>query len=122
MTSARAHRSSGPRPIRVDPAQLRPVLRPAIDGSGVLEVVPLNLEVQHQLVLGALVEEFGGEVSDAALTRYLSHQLGWTPTVLRPRLFDALQALHHFGAVSLEANGASDFIVRLLPDGAKIYA
>lgn len=121
MTSARANRDSGPRPHRVDPAPLRPALRAAMDGNGVPEVVPLSLEVQQQLVLRALVEEFGGEVTGAALTRYLSHQLGWTPPALGPMLIDVLQALHRFGALSLEANGENDFIVRLLPDGAKLY-
>jgi hypothetical protein len=121
MTSARANRDSGPRERRVDPAPLRSALRAAMDGNGVPEVVPLSIEVQQQLVLRTLVEEFGGEATGAALTRYLSHQLGWAPPVFGPRLIDTLQALHRLGALSLEANGDSDFIVRLLPDGAELY-
>lgn len=121
MTSARANRDSNSGAHRVDPAPLRPALRAAMDGHGVPEVAPISLEVRQQLVLRALVEEFGGEVTSAALTRYLSHQLGWTPPALRPRLIDVLQALHRFGALSLEANGKNDFIVRLLPYGAKLY-
>jgi hypothetical protein len=89
-----------------------------MDGTGIPEVVPLGIEVQQRLVLRVLIEEFGGEVTVAALTRYLSHRLGWTPPALGPRLIDVLQALHRLGALSLEANGENDFIIRLLPDGA----
>jgi hypothetical protein len=121
VTSARANRDTGLRQHRVDPAILRPVLRAATDGHSVPEVVPLNLEVQQQLVLGALIEKFGGESTGAALTRHLSHQLHWTPPAAGPRLVDVLQALHRFGALSLEANGENDVIVRLLPDGAELY-
>ena len=121
MTSAIANRDSVSRPNRVDAAPLRPTLRAAMDGKGVPETVPLSMEVQQRIVLKALVEDFGGEVTATALTRHLSHQLGRTPTALGPRLIDDLQALHRFGALSLEANGESDFIVRLLRDGARLY-
>jgi hypothetical protein len=120
VTSARANRDSGPRSHRIDPAPFRSALRTAADGNGGPDVVPLSLEAQQRLVLRALVEAFGGEVTVAALTRHLSHQLGWTPPAFGPRLIDVLQALHRSGALSLEANGEEDFIVRLLPDGAEV--
>lgn len=122
MTSARANRESGPRPHRVDPAPFRPAFRAAMDGHGFPEVVPLCMEAQQQVVLRTLIEEFGGEVTGAALTRFLSLQLGWTPLASSPRLIDVLQSLHRLGALSLEANGRNDWIVRLLPDGAELYA
>jgi hypothetical protein len=86
-------------------------------GTGGPEIVPLGTEGQ-QLVLKVLVEEFGGEVTGSALTRHLSHQSGWAPPSIGPRLTDVLQTLLRSGALSLEANGEDDFIVRLLPDGA----
>lgn len=121
MTAARANRDSGPRLHGVDLAPFRPAFRAAMDGNAVPEVMPFSIEVQQQVVLRALVEEFGGEATGSALNRYLSHRLGWTPPVPGPRLIEVLQTLHRFGALSLEANGESDFIVRLLPDGAELY-
>lgn len=120
MISAKANRDNAPRPHRVDSAPLRPALRAAMDGNGLQEVMPPGIEVQQRLLLRALVERFGGEVTGSALTRYLSNQFGWTPPALGPRLIDVLQALHRAGALSLEANGQRDFIVRLLPDGAEL--
>lgn len=120
MSSARANRDSVTRPHRVDPASLRPVPRTALDGHGASEVVPLGSDVQQQFVLRVLIEEFGGEVTGAALARHLSHQLSWVPPTLGPRLIDVLQALHRLGSLTLEANGESDVIVRLLPAGAKL--
>ncbi|MFN6056117.1 MAG: hypothetical protein ACK47C_08780 [Paracoccaceae bacterium] len=121
MTSASANRDIGPRPHRVDPAPARPAKRAAIGGHAGPEIVPLSVEVQQQLVLKVLVEEFGGEVTGSALTRHLSHHLGWAPPTFGPRLVDVLQTLHRSGALSLEANGEDDVIVRLLPDGAALY-
>jgi hypothetical protein len=92
-----------------------------MDGHGVPEVVPFSLESQQRLVLRTLIEDFGGEATAAALTRFLSHQLGWTPPVFGPRVIDVLQALSRLGALNLEANGDDDCIVRLLPDGAELY-
>lgn len=117
MTSARANRGSGLRQQPVDPTPLRPAFRAAVDADG----GPLSFEAQEQLVLRALVERFGGEVTGAVLTRHLSQKSGRTQSALGPRLIDVLQTLHRFGALSLEANGENDFIVRLLPDGAKLY-
>ncbi len=121
MTSARPNRDKGTRPRRIDPAPLRPALRAAMDGNGVPEVVLPGVEVQLRLVLRALVEKFGGEVTGSALSRYLSRQLGATPPAPGPRLIDALQALHRSGALSLEADGGNDVIVRILPSGAELY-
>ena len=120
MTSARANQGSGFRPQSVDPTPWRPALRAAMDADGV--VAPLSFEAQEQLVLRVLVERFGGEVTGAALTRHLTQKSGRTHSALGPRLIDVLQTLHRSGALSLEANGESDFIVRLLPDGAKLYS
>lgn len=121
LTAARANRDSGPHPHGVDLVPLRSAFRAAMDGNGVPEVMPRSLEGQQQLVLKALVEEFGGEVTGSALNRYLLRRLGWAPPAPAPGLIDVLQTLHRFGALSLEANGGSDFIVRLLPDGAELY-
>jgi hypothetical protein len=121
VTVARANRDGGVRPQGVDPAPLRPAFRAAKDGNGAPEVVPLSIEVRQQRVLRALVEEFGGEVTGSALSRCLERQLGWSPLARGSRLIDVLQALHRFGALSLETNGKSDFIVRLLPAGANLY-
>lgn len=120
MTSARANRGSGLRPQPVGPTPLRPALRAAMDADGVPVVAPLSFEAQEQLVLTVLVERFGGEVTGAVLTRYLTQKSGRTQSTLGPRLIDVLQTLHRFAALSLEANGENDFIVRLLPDGAKL--
>ena len=120
LTSARANRDSGPRLRRVDPAPLRLALRTAMDENGGQEVVPLGIEVRQRLVLGALIDEFGGEASVTALTRFLSHHFGWTPPAPGPGLIEVLRALLRLGAISLEANGQSDFIVRLLPDGTRL--
>ncbi|MGL4438829.1 MAG: hypothetical protein ACRCUE_06120 [Bosea sp. (in: a-proteobacteria)] len=121
MTSARANRGGGLRPQPVDPTPLRPALRAAIDADGLPVVAPLSFEAQEQLVLRVLVERFGGEVTGAVLTRHLAQKSGRTQSALGPRLIDVLQTLHRSGALSLEANGENDFIVRLLPDGAKLY-
>lgn len=121
MTSARANRGSGFRPQPVDPTPLRPALRAAMDADGVPVVAPLCFEAQEQLVLTVLVERFGGEVTAAVLTRYLTQKSGRTQSALGSGLIDVLQTLNRFGALSLEANGENDFIVRLLPDGAKLY-
>jgi hypothetical protein len=96
-------------------------LRAAIDGDGVPVVAPLSFEAQEKLVLRVLVERFGGEVTGAVLARYLTQKSGRTQSALGPRLIDVLQTLHRLGALNLEANGENDFIVRLLPDGAKLY-
>lgn len=120
MTYAWENQDSGPRPHVFDPAPLRPALRSALDGHGVPKVVPRRVEVRRQVVLKALVEDFGGEVTVAALARHLSRKLGATPPALGPGLIDALKALHRFGALALEANGEADFIVRLLPEGANL--
>lgn len=109
------------RPHSVDLAPLRSAFRTAMDGNGSPEVVSRSVEGQQQFVLKALVEEFGGEVTVSALNRYLSHQLGWAPTAHGPSLIDVLQALCRFGALTLEASGETDHIVRLLPDGAERY-
>jgi hypothetical protein len=92
-----------------------------MDADGLPVVAPLSFEAQEQLVLRVLVERFGGEVTGAALTRHLAQKSGRTQSALGPRLIDVLQTLHRSGALSLEANGENDFIVRLLPDGAKLY-
>jgi hypothetical protein len=93
-----------------------------MDADGVPGVAPLNFEAQRQLVLKALIERFGGEVPGTVLARYLTQKSGRTQSALGPRLIDVLQTLHRVGALSLEANGENDFIVRLLPDGVKLYA
>lgn len=121
MTSARANRGSGFRPQPVDPTPLRPALRAAIDADGVPILAPLRFEAQEQIVLRVLVERFGGEVTGAVLTRYLTQKSDRTQSALGPRLIDVLQTLHRLGALSLEATGENDLIVRLLPDGAKLY-
>lgn len=121
MASAMANRESGTRPQRVGPATLRPALRAAADGAVVPEVVPLSSEIQPRHVLRALVETFGGEVTSSTLTRHLSHQMGRTMPSSGLGLTDLLNALHTSGALSLEANGQNDFIVRLLPAGAELY-
>lgn len=121
MTSALANRGSGFRPQPVDPTPLRSALRAAMDTDGVPAVALLSFEAQEQLVLRVLVERFGGEVTGGVLTRHLTQKSGRTQSALGPRLIDVLQSLHRFGALSLEANGENDFIVRLLPDGAKLY-
>lgn len=120
LTSARANRDLGSPLRRVDPAPLRLALRTATDEKDDREVLAPGIEVRQRLVLGAMVEEFGGEASASALTRFLSHHFGWTPPSPGAGLNDVLQALHRLGALSLEANGKDDFIVRLLPDGAKL--
>ena len=84
-------------------------------------VATLSVEAQEQFVLRVLVERFGGEVTGAVLTRHLEQKSGRTQSALGPRLIDVLQTLHRSGALSLEPNGENDFIVRLLPDGAKLY-
>jgi hypothetical protein len=121
VTPARANRGSGLGRKPVDPTPLRPALRAAMDADGVPVVAPLSFEAQEQLVLSVLVERFGGEVTGAVLTRYLTQQPGRTQSALGPRLIDILQTLQRFGALSLEANGEKDVIVRLLPHGAKLY-
>jgi ABC-type sugar transport system substrate-binding protein len=120
VTSARANRSSGLRLQPVDPTPLRPALRVAMDADGVPVVAPLSFEAEEHLVLTVLVERFGGEVTGAALTLYLTQMSGRTQSALGPGLIDVLPTLHRIGALSLEANGENDFIVRLLPDGAKL--
>lgn len=122
MASARANRDSGPGLYRVDPAAFRSAVRAAMDRNGISEVVPPGMEGQQLLVLKSLVEDFGGEVTASALTRHISRRFRRTQPGLGPRLIDALQALNRAGALSLEANGETDFIVRLLPDGAEICA
>lgn len=94
-------------------------MRAVADTHGSAGAMPLSSEVRPQLVLQALVEKFGGEVTAAALARHLSLQPGWTPPASDLVLRDVLQALYRLGAVDLEANDGNDFIVRLMPDGAR---
>jgi hypothetical protein len=121
VTFTRANRGGGLRAHHVDPTPLRPASRAAMDADGVLVVGPFSFEAQEQLVLRVLVERFGGEVTGAVLTRYLTQKTGSTRRALGPKLIDVLHSLHRIGALSLEANGENDFIVRLLPEGAKLY-
>ena len=121
MTSARANRAGSLRQLSLDPTPLRPALRAAMDADGVSPVAPLSFEALEQLVLRVLVERFGGEVTGAALTRYLTQTSGRTQSALGPGLIDVLQTLQQSGTLSLEANGKKDFIVRLLPEGEKLY-
>lgn len=120
MSTARANGDIAPRGHRADPAPWRSTSRAAMDGAYVPGIVPLNREIRQQLVLEALVEAFGGEATVAALSRHLSHQLGRTLGALEPQLIDVLQVLHRLGTLSLEADGKNGFIVRLLPESAKL--
>ena len=121
MTSATADRGSVQRPHRFDPAPIRKTLRAAKDRHATSETVPLGMEGRQQVVLRALVEKFGGEVTSSALARHLSHQSDRTPSALEPRLTDVLHHLHRHGAISLEDDGDGDKIVRLLPAGAELH-
>lgn len=121
LTSASANRENGLRPRLVDRIPLHTALRAAMDTESVPVVAQLSFEAQEQLVLSVLVERFGGEVTGDALTRYLTQQSVRTQPPLGPGLIDVLQTLHRLGALSLEANGKNDFIVRLLPDGTKSW-
>lgn len=121
MTSATADRESVPRLHRLEPATFRPPLRTAKDRLASLEPVSLGMEGRQQLVLRALVERFGGEVTSSVLARHLSRQWGRSTSALEPRLADVLHYLNRLGALSLEEVGDSDVIVRLLPDGAELY-
>lgn len=122
MTAASAHQDRGSRPQLVDHAPRRPTLRTAPDAPGLAEVAPFGMEAQRQLVLKALVERFGGEVTASALSHHLTRQSTWTPSLFGPRLKDVLQDLHSLAAVSLDSSGPNDMIVRLLPAGAALYA
>lgn len=92
-----------------------------MDTQDVAEIVPLGMEAQQQLVLRAIVEDFGGEVTGTALARHLSLRSGRRLPASGLILTDVLQSLHRLGALSLEDNGGNDLIVRLLPGGAELY-
>lgn len=121
MTSARANLDSDRRPQRTHHAPLRSGLHAVAGGAEASEVVPIGGPVLRQRLLRALVERFGGEVTVSALTRYLSHEPGWTAPASGPKLTDILRALQGLGAVDLEPNGEHDMIVRILPEGAALY-
>jgi hypothetical protein len=122
VTSATANRAFDLRPQRINPAPLRSGLRAFREAHGGPWAVPLDIEIQERLVLKALLERFGGEVTASALTRHLSTQQGRAPFGFGPGLLDVLQSLDRIGAVTLEANGEDDLIVRLLPHGADYCA
>ena len=121
MTSARANRENDCLPHRINQTSFRLDLQAVAGALVASEVVSLGVPVQRQVLLRALVEKFGGEVSASALTRYLSNELGWTSLPSGPRLSDILRALQSLGGVDLEPTGEHDLIVRILPGGAKLY-
>jgi hypothetical protein len=118
LSSAKTNRERGPRPqaVNVSPSRI------ATGGIGAAEVVTLGARAQQQQVLRVLVEDFGGEVMASSLTHRLSFRQGQSQPSFGPGLLDVLRTLHRFGAVSVEANDADDYIVRLLPGGAELYA
>lgn len=119
MASVWANREITPHTHRIDPTPAHPRLRAAKGVNIARPVLTLSLNNEQQVVLTALVERFGGEVTGSALTHYLSRQLDRPSPATGPIGIAILHSLQNLGLVSLEANGGDDLIVRLLPDPAE---